>query len=115
MNSAVASQCMQRPSYMQAAHQAYPTAHQQYSSAPPASYYSEYLPPMQLPTMMSGAPGSIPGSGPGMYSAHGLYQPRVTSNGHLSPQGSSPPHNGPSDLNTAEAWNKFDANKFQVL
>lgn len=117
MGSAVSAsgQCMQRPTYMPTAHQAYPTSHHQYSAAAaasaPASYYSEYLPPMQLPMMSAAAAQGS--AAPAMYSTHGLYQPRLTSNGHLSPQGGpgSPPRN---DL-PADSWNKFDANKFQVL
>ena len=126
MSSAAAAgsasgQCMQRPAYMPTAHQAYPTSHHQYSSvasaavasAQPASYYSEYLPPMQLP-MMSAAAAAHGAPPAAMYSTHGLYQPRLTSNGHLSPPGG--PGSSPSQNEIpADSWNKFDANKFQVL
>jgi len=106
------SQCMQRSSSYMTQHPAYPTNPQQYAAP---SYYSEYLPPMQLP-MMSHANGGI-SAAPSMYSSPALHSqyPRVTSDTEqLSPRQATPNQNG-GIPNVVDTWSKYDANKFQVL
>lgn len=107
---------MQRSSYMQP-HQAYPSMPQQYGTGP-ASYYNDYLPPMQLP-MMSSSGNSVP-TGASMYSSppslHQIYTGRSPTNGQISPsQGATSPPQANGLHPDADAWSKFDANKFQVL